>query len=264
MAEAATTRDAVLGGKLALEQPVRGHRAGTDAVLLAATLGAGEGRGATVLDLGCGVGTVGLIAARLWGQARVTCVDIDADSLDLTAENARLNGLSERVETVALDVLAGAAARRRAGLRDGVYDVVLTNPPFLDPSVARLSPDLDRRRAHAFTEDAPATNRLSVWVKSAAALLRPKGRLAIIHRADALAPLLAACEGRLGAIQVLPVHPHAAAPASRILVVATRGSRAPLSLLPALHLHEADGPGFTPRAERLHRGEETLALIAPP
>ena len=57
-AEAETSEDAVLGGRLVLRQPLRGHRFGHDAILLAAATAAQAGEQA--IELGAGVGAAGL------------------------------------------------------------------------------------------------------------------------------------------------------------------------------------------------------------
>ena len=63
------TEDAVLGGRLRLRQPKRGHRVGHDAILLAASCPARAGD--AVVDLGAGVGAAGLaLAARVEGIDR--------------------------------------------------------------------------------------------------------------------------------------------------------------------------------------------------
>ena len=89
------TEDAVLGGRLRLTQPRRGHRVGHDAILLAAATPAHAGEHA--VDFGAGIGAAGLaLAARVAGCA-VTLVEIDAGLAALAAENARRNGLADRV-----------------------------------------------------------------------------------------------------------------------------------------------------------------------
>ena len=93
-------------------------------------------------------------------------------------------------------------------------------------------------------------------MRAVAALTRPGGRLALIHRADHLGEALGACEGRFGALSVLPIHPRAGEAAHRIILRGIKGSRAPLRILPGLMLHE--GAGFTPLVEALHRGEAAL------
>ena len=69
------TEDAVLGGRLILRQPRRGHRVGHDAILLAAAVSALAGDQA--VDLGAGVGAAGLALARRVEGLAVTLVEID-------------------------------------------------------------------------------------------------------------------------------------------------------------------------------------------
>ncbi len=103
-----------------------------------------------------------------------------------------------------------------------------------------------------------ATVPLAEWVRACLVLLAPGGALAMIHRAAALTQCLAAVEGRLGAaVTILPILPRAGEPAVRILLRGVKGSKAPLTLLAPLVLHEADGQ-FTPQADAIHRGEATI------
>jgi tRNA1(Val) A37 N6-methylase TrmN6 len=226
------TEDAVLGGRLRLRQPRKGHRFGHDAVLLAAATAARPGE--HVVELGAGVGAAGLVVASRCPLARVTLAEIDPDLVALAQENIAANALGNAT-AMALDVTAGASALAEAGLPAGCANRVLMNPPFGDPARHRPSPDARRRVAHLAESDT-----LPRWVASARHLLAPSGVLTLIWRADALATLLPVLEP-FGAIAVLPVHPRPGSAAIRVLVRVERGSRAPLSLEPGLVL--ADGAG---------------------
>ncbi|MFT4098733.1 MAG: methyltransferase [Rhodoblastus sp.] len=243
--------DGFLGGRLSLRQPERGHRAGTDAVLLAACVPA-EAVGRAV-DVGSGAGAAGLCALARSQALDMTCAEIDPDLVALCDANIRDNGLEKRARAVEADVLR-AASRRAAGLADGAFDIVVTNPPFLDPARARVSPDASRALAHA-----AAPGGLEAWMKAALALLKPGGTFLMIHRADALADILDSAKGRIGGLRLLPVHAKADEPAIRLLVAGQKGSRAPLALRPPLVLHGPDG-GFTPIAEAVHRGAAGIAI----
>jgi tRNA1(Val) A37 N6-methylase TrmN6 len=244
------SEDAVLGGRLVLRQPLRGHRVGHDAILLAAATSAKSGEHA--VDLGSGVGGAGLALARRIAGLNVTLVEIDPALAELAADNAQRNGLSDRVRAVRLDVESSAVDFIAAGLAPGSAACVLMNPPF---NVAQqASPDRARRLAHAATE-----GMLERWLRTTARLLRADGVVTLIWRADGLADVLSALAKDFGAITVVPVHPKPGAAAIRVLVRATKASRAPLALLPGFQLADADGQPTT-AAEAVLRKGEALSL----
>ena len=243
--------DRLLGGRLRLYQPATGHRAGTDAVLLAAatTLGAGEG----FVDVGAGVGTAGLALALRCPGATGLLLEADPDTADFARRNTALNGVGDRVGVVEGDLFA-RATDRPAAMRPEAAALVLTNPPFFDAGTVRPSPNATRAAAHV-----AGPHHHGDWLAAAAALLAPKGRLVMIHRPDALPALLAACEGRIGGIGIRPVLPREGADAVRILLAGVKGSRAPLRIVAPLVLHAADGR-FTAEVEAIHRGEALVAV----
>ncbi len=239
-----------MNGRVALRQSPRGHRAGTDAVLLAAATPP-QTKG-LILDIGAGAGAVGLMAAVRGPAARVGLVEIDPRSCALARENATANRLSDRVAVHEADVLS-PKSRRAAGLVDEQAALVLTNPPFHVAGRVRVTPDADKARAHV------AAAPLADWVRAALALLAPGGVFVMIHRADALAECLASVADRLGGLRLLPVSPRAGEAATRLLLKGTKGSKAPLALLPPLVLHALDG-AFTPEAEAVHSGAAALPI----
>ena len=247
-----TSEDSLLGGKLMLRQPLRGHRFGHDAVLLAAAIPARPGEHA--IELGAGVGAAGLALARRVGGLAVTLVELDPNLTALARENATRNALADRVRAFCLDVAAPVAQFADAGLAPGCADQVLMNPPFNVPH--RPSPDHGRRLAHAAMPDT-----LTRWIDTAARLLRPQGALTLIWRADGLADLLAALASGFGAIAVMPVYPKPGAGAIRVLVSAAKASDAPLSLLPGLVLADSDNKPSA-QADAILRHGTALALTA--
>jgi tRNA1(Val) A37 N6-methylase TrmN6 len=246
------TDDAVLGGRLRLKQPAKGHRFGHDAILLAAACPAR--RGEQVVDLGAGVGAAGLALAAHVEGCVVTLVEIDPVLAALAAENAQHNGLAARVRALVLDTAAPARAFAAAGLQPESVARVLMNPPFNNPARQRTSPNRSRRVAHA-----AMSATLAAWVRTAARLLRPRGTLSLIWRADGTPEVLAALAPAFGAVMLLPVHPKSDAPAIRILVRATKASGAPLELLPGLVLADASG-NPTAEAEAVLRSGSRLPL----
>jgi tRNA1(Val) A37 N6-methylase TrmN6 len=250
MTEMDTTEDAVLGGRLILRQPRRGHRVGHDAILLAAAVSALAGDKA--VDLGAGVGAAGLALARRVEDLAVTLVEIDPELHALAAANAARNGLTARVRSVCIDVTGAATSLTAAGLAAGTATHVLMNPPFNAPP-HNPSPDPARRLAHVASGET-----LERWAAAAARLLGAAGTLTLIWRADGLADVLAALAAAFGAVSVLPIYPKPDAPAIRILVRAVKASRAPLAILPGLMLADAAGAP-TLAAEAILRGGESVA-----
>ncbi|ARN80918.1 methyltransferase [Methylocystis bryophila] len=240
----ATRISGFLGGRLQLAQDERGHRVGLDAALLAAATPAAVS--GLILDLGAGVGAVGLSAALLAPRARIGLVEIAPAAAALARENIRLNRLEERARVFEADFV-DAANRRASGLVYEEADVVLTNPPHHAKGRVRASPDPARALAHV------AAVPLADWTRAALALLAPGGSFAMIHRAEALAECLAAMGTKLGGVAILPVSPRDGAAATRVLIRGVKGSKAPLSILPPLILHHSDG-AYAPLADAILRG----------
>lgn len=239
------TCDAILGGRVRLRQPARGHRVGHDAVLLAA-LGPADCQ--AMVDLGTGVGAAGLAFLARAGVATGTLVEIDPALAALAEANARDNGCAERCRVVQADVLHLARPSGPSLPAAGAADLVLMNPPFNAATSHQSSPHGGRARAHM----APVS-LLRDWVTAACRCLVPDGVLALIQRPEDLAAMLAALDGRFGALELLPVHARAEAVAVRLLVRAVKGRRTAPRLLPGLVLAGRDGQP-TSAAEAVLRG----------
>ncbi|MHA7967195.1 class I SAM-dependent methyltransferase [Paenibacillus sp. CAU 1782] len=74
-----------------------------------------------ILDVGCGYGPIGLVAARLAPAGQTVLIDINERAVQLAAENAKSNGISN-VEALQSDLFEAVKGRR--------FDVILTNPPI--------------------------------------------------------------------------------------------------------------------------------------
>jgi tRNA1(Val) A37 N6-methylase TrmN6 len=225
-ASAEFTEDGFLGGQLRLRQPKCGHRAGHDAILLAAATPARAGD--RVVDFGAGIGAAGLALAKRVAGLKLVLVEIDRGLAELARGNARANNIA--AEIIVLDVTDDADAFAAVALAADSVDAVLMNPPFNDPARHRASPE--KALAHVAT-----ATTLESWIHAARRTLKSGGALTLIWRADGLAEVLAALDRGFGSFAVLPVHGDPTSPAIRILVRATKGGRAPLQIHPALMLN---------------------------
>ena len=252
-----TREDRLLGGRVRLIQPLKGYRAATDPVLLAAAVSAR--RGERVLDLGCGAGAAAFcLAARVPGL-ELHGLEIQPAYLALAQENARLNG-------VAITLHEGDVAAVPRALGQLVFDQVMVNPPY-HAETAIASPVAGRDMAHregAHREGAgEAGARLGDWIAAGLARLKPKGWLSVIHRAERAPELLRLLDGPAGAIALLPLAPRAGREAGRVIIRARKGAKAPFRLLPPLVLHAGsahvrDEDDFSPEAAAILRDAAAL------
>ena len=222
------TEDAFLGGRLRLRQPKSGHRAGHDAMLLAAATSARSGD--RVVDFGAGIGAAGLAVAKRVAGIELVLVEIDEALAELARGNAASNAIP--ADVIVLDITSAADAFAASGLPPDSVDVVLMNPPFNDPVRHRASPDKAREIAHVATA---AT--LGTWIHAAKRILKSGGVITLIWRADGLAEVLAALDRGFGNLAILPVHGDAKKPAIRVLVRAIKGGKAPTQMHAALMLN---------------------------
>lgn len=239
--------DTVLGGRVALFQPESGYRAAIDPVLLAAFTPVRSGE--RVLDIGTGVGTAALcLAAREPGARIIGLEPVDAFA-DLAARNVDINGARGRVI-----VMRGDLLRPPPALAPGSFDRVMMNPPYLRADAHDASPEPLRAAA-----DAEGEAKLADWLHFAGVMLRTGGGLTLVHRADRIDEIMAQLAKRFGGVTIFPLWPAAGKSAKRVLVAATRGSKAPAAIAPGLVLH-GEGGAFTPETEAALRDGAPLLL----
>ncbi len=244
------TVDAFHRGAFHLVQPKgRGHRAGLDAMLLAALVP--DGATGRLADFGAGAGAAGLAAASRVPTLRVTLVERSDTMIEFARRTLALpqnRALADRTEVLQADVTLSGARRIAAGLSDEAFDHVIMNPPFND-GLDRRTPDPLKAEAHAMDGRV-----FPDWVRTAGAVLRPGGQVSLIARPQSLAEILDACRNRFGGLHLTPVHARPGEDAFRLLVTAIKGSRARLSLRPALHVHEAGEQAFSSFVDDLNNG----------
>ena len=244
---------------VALQPSAGRHRSGLEAVLIAAAVEVGFS--GLAVDFGAGVGVAGMVIAARCAKARVILAERDAEAIEYAraslalADNA---AFANHVAIAEVDISAPEPQRVKAGLARSSADLVVTNPPFHEAGAVRASPGRARAAAHVLADDG-----LEPWVRTAASVLKPGGGLVVVFRADGLDKLLRAFGDRFGGVAVLPVYPRASVDAHRVIVVARKGSRAPLRVLPPLTLHPATGSSYLPEAERILRDGAGLAEINP-
>ena len=239
------TLDSFLGGAVRAFQPRRGYRAGLDSVMLAAAVPAEPRQ--SVLELGCGVGVSILCLCR-----RVT--ELSAAGLEILPEYADLARRNSEAAGQGFDIFLGSVASPPSELKRMNFNHVMANPPFFPADEGLQSPDGGRRSARHESVS------LESWVDCALRRLRPEGELTMILPPGRFPEFMSAIRKRAGAMDVKPLYPRIGRPASRFLIRARKGARAPLRFASPLVLHEV------PNAEdgEAAYGEIAEALLRSP
>ncbi len=246
------TEDLLLGGKVRLRQPKAGFRAAIDPVILAALVPA---RAGMFVELGCGVGAASLcLLSRFDSDTRAATSLLGVELQPQLVEVAELNVQANKCGDV-MRVLQADLRQLPSTIDAHSFDHVFFNPPFHRRDTERPPRDVGRAMASHAEETA-----LEDWVEAAANLLKPRGRMTMVYRADRLMDLPPVLAGRFGGLIVFPLWPGRSKAAKRVLAVAQKGSRGPLVLLPGLTLHQNDGR-FTAEAEAVLRGGEGLEVL---
>jgi tRNA1(Val) A37 N6-methylase TrmN6 len=237
------TQDDFLGGKLKVFQPRKGYRAGVDPVLLAASIPAKAGQ--SVLELGCGVGVASLcLCARVPGVA-VTGIELQSDYATLAQKNAHENNVNFTVVNTDLRQLPADLRQRR-------FDHVIMNPPYFERAHGVAAHDAGRDVALA--GDTPLTD----WLDIGARRVGPRGYLTIIQRMERLPEVIAALNGRLGAIIVRPIAGRDGRAPELFLLQARQEGRAAFRMAPTLIMHQGcahsgNQETYTPKVKAILR-----------
>jgi tRNA1Val (adenine37-N6)-methyltransferase len=180
----APTKDALFGGAITLWQPARGYRVNVDALLLAA-FAARVRHARRTLDLGAGVGAVGLSILHLRATDHVAFVEREPDLARLCEKNLKASGFAGSVHEADLSLGLPKSLNQTA-------DLVVANPPYFDPGGGRPRADGLERRARA--------GAIEPFLAAAAlGLDGARARAAFAYPARALEHLLRSAE-RLGLV----------------------------------------------------------------
>ena len=151
----------------------------TDSMVLAAF--AALPKGAEVLDLGSGCGTLGLLLCAGNPNCRVTGIELSRDAHDCALRNIRRNGLEHRMESICADL---RSVPRH--FSPGSFSVCISNPPYFSGGPASKNTPTARR------EDLCS---LQALIHSAAWALKYGGDFYIVHRPERLADIIARAAG---------------------------------------------------------------------
>lgn len=195
-------------------QKEQGFCFGMDAVLLSGFAKVKPGEKA--IDLGTGTGIIPILLKAKNDGKHYTGLEIQEEMADMARRSVALNHLEEKIDIVTGDIkeasrLFGAAS----------FDVVTSNPPYMNDAHGLKNPDLPKAIAR---HEVLCT--LEDVVREAAKLLRPGGRFYLVHRPHRLIEIVSALtKYRLEPKRMKMVHPFVDKQANMVLIEAVRGGR---------------------------------------
>lgn len=209
---------------------------GVDAVILAdfaAKHASGPVRQA--VDLGTGTGVIPLILSWKTDADMIAGLEIQEDSYDRAVRNAKMNGLESRISFYNGDVKT--AVRHELAHLCGRVDMVTSNPPYM-PGTGGLK-CANRAKSIARHE---TTAGLVDFFLCAAALLKPKGDLFMVHRPSRLADLCCfARDNGLEPKEICFVSPNLRKAPNIVLLHYVKGGGRQLRFLDPLYVYKEDG-----------------------
>ncbi|MBP2298001.1 50S ribosomal protein L3 N(5)-glutamine methyltransferase [Azospirillum picis] len=123
-----------------------------------------------VLDLCTGSGCLAILAARIFPEAQVDAVDLSADALEVAKRNVADSGFEDRITLHQGDLFAPLKTRK--------YDVIITNPPYVDAqAMAALPPEYRAEPALALAGGDDGLDIVRRILKEAPKHLTPEGGL---------------------------------------------------------------------------------------
>jgi len=181
---------------------------GMDAVLLSGFANVKPGERA--VDLGTGTGIIPLLLEAKYQGSHYTGLEIQEEMAEMAARSVALNRLEDKIRIVTGDIkeasrLFGAAS----------FDVVTSNPPYMNDAHGLKNPDLPKAIARH-----EVLCSLEDVVREGARLLRPGGRFYMVHRPHRLVEIIAVLkEWRLEPKRMKMVHPFVDKEANMVLIV---------------------------------------------
>ena len=203
---------------------------GMDAVLLSGFTRVKPGE--QVLDLGTGTGIIPILLSAKTEAAHITALEIQEESADMARRSVAMNGLQEKIEVVTGDIKEASRLFGRA-----VFDVVTSNPPYMNDRHGLKNPDMPKAIARH-----EVLCSLEDVVREASAVLKPNGRFYMVHRPFRLAEIFAVLQKyKLEPKAMRLVHPFIDKEPNMVLIECLKGGKSMIKIAPPLIVYKEPG-----------------------
>lgn len=219
--------DIVPGTKFKIIQDKNSFSYGTDAIFISDFA---KAKG-LVIDLGTGSGIIPLRLIEKKKVKKIYGIEIQKEVFDRAKRSIKLNGLEERIEILNMDLKKIDEKFPKAH-----FDTVVSNPPYLKAGGAVIN----KRENFAISRHEISCN-LEDIIKTSGYLLKPQGKLFLVHRPDRLTDIFM----NLRKYGIEPkrirfVYPKPERPPNLVLIEGVKGGRADLKFLKPLIVYNKD------------------------
>lgn len=205
-------------------------RFGMDAVLLSGFVKVKPGE--KVLDLGTGTGIIPILLEAKTDGEHFTGLEIQDEAADMAARSVALNHLEEKISIVNGDIKEASRIFSAAS-----FDVVTTNPPYMNASHGLKNPN--RTKAIARHE---VLCSLDDVVREASKVLKPGGRLYMVHRPHRLIEIITSMtQYKLEPKRMKFVHPFLEKEANMVLIEAIKGAKSMIKVEAPIIVYQEQG-----------------------
>lgn len=242
------TEDQILGGRVRLLQPSQGYRTAIDGILLAAAVDATPK--SKILDLGSGVGTVGLcLVTRQKNVGSIIGVEQNSHLCSLARKNALINSVAEQVYILEADIRDQIIIPS-----DRLFDQVMMNPPYFKQN------QIGRRSSNLLRQQALYENDLILddWLKIAWNCVKSNGIITLIHLTHRLPDIFHFFDQKTCSIKVYPLWTNPHTQAKRLIIQITKGRKSPFEICRGLVLHQENGH-YSVAAENILRHAQPIS-----
>ena len=211
-------------------QKKKGFCFGMDAVLLSGFAQVKEGE--VAVDLGTGTGIIPILLEAKTKGKHFTGLEIQEEVAEMAGRSVRLNQLEDRVDIVRGDIKEASRLFGKAS-----FDVVTSNPPYMNDNHGLKNPDLPKAIAR---HEVFCT--LDDVCREASLLLKSGGRFYMVHRPHRLAEIITALKTyKLEPKRMKLVHPFADKEANMVLIEAVRGGKSMMKVEAPIIVYKEPG-----------------------
>ena len=203
---------------------------GMDAVLLSSFANVLEEENA--IDLGTGTGIIPILLEAKTEGKHFVGLEIQRESADMARRSVEFNHLEDKI-----DIIVGDIKEASLNFKKASFDVVTSNPPYMNDNHGIKNPDLPKAIAR---HEILCT--LDDVVREASLLLRPGGRFYMVHRPHRLTELIMTLKQyKLEQKRIKFVHQFADKEANMVLIEAVRGGRSMIKVEKPLIVYKEQG-----------------------